>query len=92
MIDKLHAWIELRKKSVIAHWLYGLLCGIVAGLYFPAGVVLLVIFGGMEWWNDYCKGTKEGCDDWWDAFAVFCGAFSVIAILHLAGAVSIRWC
>jgi hypothetical protein len=90
-MNKLQAWIELRKKSVIAHWLYGLLCGIVAGLYFPAGIVLLVVFAGLEWWNDYCEGKKEGCTDFWDALCVFTGTFTIIVILHLIGVIKIIW-
>lgn len=91
MIDRLQAWIELRKKTVIAHWLYGLMCAIVGALFFPAAVVLLLLFALLEWWNDKCEGGLEGCTDWWDAFVVFCVVFSVIVILHLCNLIYIRW-
>jgi len=90
-LEATREWLRLRKKSVIAHWLYGLLCAIVAMMFFPGGIALVVIFAGFEVWNDKCDGSHEGAQDWWDSFLVFCIGFSVIVILTLCGKVSIRW-
>ena len=90
-MNRLQTWIKVRKNTVYSHWLYGLLCGLVAGLYFPGGVALLVLFAVLEAWNDHCEDKREGCTDWWDAFIVFSGTFAVIVILHLIGVISIRW-
>lgn len=90
-MNRLQLWTRVRKKSVLAHWLYGVLCAIVALQFFPACLALLVVFGVMEWWNDWAENAREGCSDWWDAFLVFCIGFGVILFLDLLGKVNIRW-
>jgi len=90
-LKAIQEWLRLRKNTVIAHWLYGLLCGIITMMYFPAAITLLLIFAGWEAWNDKCDHSHDGALDWWDSFLVFCIAFTVIVILALCGIVSIRW-
>jgi hypothetical protein len=95
MIDKLQ--FQLRKNTVIAHWLFGILCAVVGVLFFPAALSLLVIFGAWEFWNDRNlrkhnrKYKPEGDMDWWDSFSVFCFVFAVMVILNLFNIVRIRW-
>jgi len=92
-------WLKLRKRTVVAHWLLGILCAVIAVLFFPAGICLLVIFAGFEAWNDWCNNKNvtgcinkwEGAEDWWDSFLTFCIVFTVAVILHIIGIISIRW-
>lgn len=90
-LESVGKWLRLRKKTVVAHWLYGVLCAYVAMLFFPAGLVLLGIFAGDEYWNDWCEKKREGEKDWWDAFLFFCIGFIAILILQACNIVSVRW-
>lgn len=92
--EKLEAagqWLWLRKKTVIAHWLFGGLCAAFSAAFFPAGFLLMGVFAGFELWNDKCDGSDEGAQDWWDAFLVFCIGLTVILILYFCGRMAIRW-
>ena len=93
MIKKLQSWIEVRKNTTPVHWAYGFLC---AFLMFPFGILagwgMMGIFAGMEYWNDYCEGTKQGCADWWESFVTFCIGFGVLGLLHCFGIITIGWC
>ena len=91
-------WLRLRKKSVVAHWFYGLFCAIVAWQWFPAGLIFLYIFERFERWNDQNEKIRQitgyppqGDLDWWDAFVVKISAFVILLGLHIGGIVSIRW-
>lgn len=84
-------WLRLRKKSVVAHWLFGGLCAGLSAAFFPAGFLLMFVFAVWEWWNDRNHGTHEGDIDWWDAFLIFCIGLTVILTLHLCGEILIRW-
>ena len=84
-------WLRLRKNTTPVHWGVGALCVGLAYLFFPAGLALLAIFAGMEAWNDYCAGKKEGFDDWLDAFLVFCVGLTVLVILQFCGRIAINW-
>ena len=84
-------WLKLRKKTTVVHLIYGALCAGFSAEYFPAGVLLLLVFAGFEAWNDHCNGTKEGCDDWWEAFLIFSIGLTVLLILQFIGKCSIRW-
>jgi hypothetical protein len=91
------SWLKIRKNSVIVHWLFGVLCAVVAVLWFPASVILLLLFAMDEVWNDH-DGIKNGittkysgCEDWWDAFLVFCFGLSIDVILNLAKVIEINW-
>lgn len=98
-MNKLHSlWLKLRKRTVVAHWLFGKLCAVVAVLFFPAGFGLLIMFGVFEWWNDQNLRIRvgdsykpEGDEDWWDSFLAFCIGFSGAVILDIIGIISIRW-
>jgi len=93
MIEKLSIWLELRKHTTPIHWIYGGLCAFVM---LPFGILagwgMMGIFAGMEYWNDYCDGTKQGCDDWWESFVAFCIGFGVLGVLHYLGIIAIGWC
>ena len=89
---------QLRKQSVVAHWIWGVTCGITSAVFFPASLVLLLIFGWWEQWNDrnekirQGKGYKNVGDlDFWDSFVVYCGPFGIILFLNLFGLITIRW-
>jgi opacity protein-like surface antigen len=82
---------KLRKWTVPAHWGFGVLLAVIAVLFFPASIVLLLVFAMFEWWNDWCEGSKDGCTDWWDSFFVYCGGLSVAVTLDLIGKIEIRW-
>jgi hypothetical protein len=90
-------WLRLRKNTVVAHWLYGLFCAIVARQFFPAGIIFLLIFAWWERWNDQNEKLRqlnykpEGDLDFWDAFVVKIPSFAIIIALDLAGKISIRW-
>ena len=83
--------VLLRKWTTPVHWIYGMFCGVVAVEFFPAGVTLMLVFAGMEMWNDWCDGTRGGCTDWWESFLTFCGAFGIALMLDLAGVIGITW-
>jgi len=90
-------WLRLRKKTVLAHWLYGLFCAIVAWLFFPAGIIFLGIFAWWERWNDQNEKERnpiykaEGDMDFWDALVVAIPSFVIILVLDIAGKLSIGW-
>jgi len=96
-IEAISQWLRLRKDSVIAHWLYGVFCAIVAWQFFPAGIIFLLIFAWWERWNDQNSKIREsnykpeGDLDFWDAFAVKIPSFAIIVALHIGGILSIRW-
>ncbi len=96
-VDAAQQWIRLRKKSVIAHWLYGGLCAVVAAAFFPAGLALLGIFGIWEHWNDKNLAKRvpgylpQGDMDWWDAFFMAAVVFTVLFIFYLFGKITITW-
>lgn len=82
---------KLRKWTVPAHWGFGVLLVVIAVLFFPASIVLLILFGVWERWNDEAEGTKDGCTDWWDSWVVYCIGLGVAGILDLTGKIEIRW-
>jgi len=84
-------WFKLRKWTVPAHWLFGVLCAVVATQYFPAAIVLLSMFAAWEVWNDWCEDSKDGAADFWDAFFIFCIGLSVAVILNLVGVIGFKW-
>lgn len=90
-LDATNKWLRLRKNSVIAHWLFGGLCAGFSAAFFPAGLILMGIFAGWEWWNDKCDGSDEGAMDWWDAFLTFCIGLTVILVLYFCGKMTIKW-
>ena len=91
-MNKLQAWIEVRKHTTPVHWVYGLLC---AFLMLPWGILagwgMMGMFAGLELWNDYCENKKEGCTDFWEAFLTFCVGQGILALLSYLGIVLIRW-
>ena len=89
--DKYALWPKLRKWTVPIHWAFGFFCAWLAWQFFPAGILLLVIFAGWEVWNDWAEGTREGCQDWHESFITFCPGFGVELILHCVGIITIRW-
>jgi hypothetical protein len=84
-------WYRLRKKTVLAHWIYGLLCAYIAMKYFPASLAMMGLFGGFERWNDKCSGSKEGAMDFWDGLLTYTVGFGVVLVLEGIGLLSIRW-
>ena len=96
-IEAAAQWLRLRKNTVVAHWLYGIFCAIVAWQFFPAGIIFLMIFDRWERWNDQNEKLRQadykpqGDLDWWDSFAVKVICFVVIVILHACSILSIRW-
>jgi hypothetical protein len=96
-IEAAAEWLRLRKNTVVAHWLYGIFCAIVAWQFFPAGIIFLMIFYRWEGWNDQNEKLRQadykpqGDLDWWDSFAIKVICFGVIVILHACGILSIRW-
>jgi len=98
-MNKLQAWIELRKHTTPVHWLYGLLCAfLMLSWGITAGWVAMVAFALLERWNDEeeirNKLTKKysGCADWWESFLTFMIGQGILALLSYLGIVSIRWC
>ena len=91
------SWLKIRKGSVISHWLLGILFSVLAVLWFPSAIIMLLLFALLEWWNDKEQIARnpnylpEGCTDWWDSFVVFCVGLSIDVILNLAKVISIRW-
>lgn len=83
--------LRLRKWTTLIHWVFGVICGVVAVQCFPAGITLLLMFAGFEAWNDWCDCSKRGAADWWESFLTFCIVFSVAIILHIAGIITIGW-
>lgn len=83
----------LRKRTTPVHWFVGALFATISTfLYFPAGLALMGIFAAEEVWNDWEIGTREGCSDWWEAWAVYVGYLAIIAVpLNLAGVILTRW-
>lgn len=84
-------WLRLKKKTVVAHWLFGALCAGFSAAYFPAGFLMMGFFAHFEKWNDKCDGSHEGAQDWWDGFLIFCVGLTLILILHFCGRMEIRW-
>ena len=88
---------EIRRKwTTPVHWACGVLCGIFSIAFFPAGILLLVIYAGNQVWNDWenkqRKGEKpEGCSDWWEILLTYSIVMAIAIILHLAGVISIRF-
>lgn len=91
MLDRIQLWVESRKDTVPAHWLLGILCGLTAIAFFPAGLVLLGIFAAWEYWNDKNHNTHQGDVDWLDTFLTFCITIAVTMPFNLAGLINIRW-
>lgn len=90
-LDALAQWLWLRKDTTPAHWSFGALCAALSALFFPAGFLLLGVFGIWEHWNDKCQGTHEGFMDWWEAFMVFCIGLAVLVILAFIGKIELIW-
>jgi hypothetical protein len=91
MIDRIQYWITLRKKTTPVHWGMGILCGLFSALFFWAGFALILLFAVDEWWDDKNHKTKQGNNDWWEAYSVYMGALGVVWILNAIGAISTRW-
>lgn len=89
--EKYALWPKLRKWTVPIHWAFGLFCAWLAWQFFPAGALLLGIFAGWEWWNDWAERTRWGYLDWHESFITFCLGFVVELILHCIGIITIRW-
>ena len=97
-MNKLQAWIELRKKTTVVHYLYGLLCAfLMLSWGILAGWVAMIAFALLERWNDEeeirNKITKKysGCTDWWESFVWFIPAQGVIALLQVLSVINIGW-
>ena len=99
MSKKLYSlWLKLRKRTVPAHWAFGVLCAVVWWQFFPAAAFLIGLFAFFEWWNDKNMRVRvgdlykpEGDEDWWDSFVVLCMCLSPMIILNIVGIISIRW-
>jgi len=92
-MNKLQAWIELRKNTTPVHWLYGLLCAfLMLSWGILAGWGMMGIFALWEAWNDYCDESKGGAYDFWESFLTFCIGQGILALLSYLGIVSIGWC
>jgi hypothetical protein len=95
--DAAQKWLRLRKNTVIAHWLYGMLCAVATIQYAPFGCFLILLFALFEYWNDKNMAQRqanyvpEGDMDFWDAFAVLGICISPALILNWLGIISIRW-
>ena len=96
--EAISRWLRLRKRSVWAHWFYGLFCAAVSWQWFPGGLIFLYIFERFERWNDKNEKMRkapnylpEGDLDWWDAFVIKIPAFALLLGLHIGGILSIRW-
>jgi hypothetical protein len=90
-LEAARQWLQLRKKTVITHWLFGGLCAAFSAVFFPAGFLLMGVFAGWERWNDKCDDSNEGAQDWWDAFLIFCIGLAVILILHFCDIMAVKW-
>jgi hypothetical protein len=96
-VEAVAEWLRLRKNTVVAHWLYGIFCAVVAWQFFPAGIIFLMIFDRWERWNDQNEKLRQanykpqGDLDWWDAFVVKIPSFAIIIGLDIGGILSIRW-
>lgn len=96
-LDTAKQWLRLRKKTVWAHWGYGLFCAFVSWQWFPGGLIFLYIFERFERWDDENEKVRQsnyvpvGDIDWWDAFVIKIPAFVILLGLHIAGILSIRW-
>jgi hypothetical protein len=82
-------WLWLRKNTTPAHWGLGALCAALSYLFFPAGFLLLAVFGVWEHWNDVSENTKQGFMDWWESFLVFCIGLAVLVILSFIGKINL---
>lgn len=82
---------DLRKKTTVVHWLYGVLCAGLSWLFFPSGFAMMCLFGWWEKWNDECEDTKEGFMDWWESFFTYCICIAIIWLLTVIGMTNIRW-
>lgn len=81
---------KIRKKTTPVHWIFGFLCTFLIFVFgFPAGWTLMGVFAGMEIWNDYCDGTREGCADWWESFLTFTIGQGILALLHCLGIITV---
>jgi len=93
MIDKLVWWLQVRKNTTPVHWAFGFLCDfLILTFGILAGWGMMGMFAGMEAWNDYCDGTRQGCMDWWESFLTFCIGQGILALLHYLNIITIRWC
>ena len=96
-LKAMQEWLRLRKNTVIAHWLWGSVCGYAISQNFVASLVLLGLFAGWEAWNDRNMRIRqkdykpEGDMDWWDSFVAYGIWLGVTLILNGCGIVSIRW-
>ena len=87
----------LRKKSVIAHWGWGVMAAITMWQFAPMGVFFILLFAGWEYWNDVEEAKRtanyqwSGCWDFWDMMVAFAVAFVTILSCHLAGVLTIQW-
>jgi len=90
-------WFQLRKKSVVAHWAWGVLSALTLWQFGPMGVFLIILFGLFEYWNDIEQAKRssyykfEGCTDFWDMMVGFGISYSIILGCHLAGVLTIHW-
>jgi hypothetical protein len=82
---------RLRKWTTPIHLLFGIMCCIASIQFFPAGIIILVIFAGAELWNDHCDNTNEGYMDWWESFLTFCITFAIALVLNWLKVINIRW-
>lgn len=86
------AWLWIRKNTTPVHWAYGFFCDfLIYALGILAGWGMMAAFGGLEAWDDYCEGSRQGCRDWWESFLTFCIGKGVLALLHCLGIISIGW-
>jgi hypothetical protein len=96
-VDAVQQWLRLRKNTVIAHWLFGILCAVAIIQYAPFGCFLLLLFALFEYWNDKNMAWRkkdyipEGDMDWWDSFSTLCISIFPALILNWLGIISIRW-
>lgn len=86
-------WLEVRKETTPAHWAFGgFLCNFaIVAFGLLAGFLLMGIFGIMEYWNDWCDGTREGCADFWEAFWMFCMGFGIVCLFQCLSFIQIGW-
>jgi len=98
MLKAAQNWLRLRKRTVIAHWLYGMLCGVASVLFFPAGIVLLFLFASWEKWNDQGEKLRQGKKykpegdlDFWDSLLIYAAIVGIALVLHIIQILAIRW-
>jgi len=88
---------QLRKWTVPVHWAFGLFCAFVLWQFAPAGIALLLIFAGMQVWNDKEEKAHNpgylptGCRDFWDSVVTFCPAVGTEVLLDMLQIITIRW-